>query len=94
MGLLTYNCKTCAVSTTEFVVIEQQQKTNTPYKYRHSDKFHFYAILIIEEKEWDTGFKIAHAMLVNIFLGGMQANFWGFLVCFCILAALRSIAGS
>ena len=67
VGLLTYNCKICAVSATEFVVIEQQQKTNTPYKYRHLDKFHFYAIFIKEEKERYTGFKIVYAMLVDFF---------------------------
>ena len=91
MGLLTYNCKICAVSATEFVVIEQQQKTNTPYKYRHLDKFHFYAIFIKEEKERYTGFKLVYAMLMDFFFL-MPTNFWEFLVCFCILAALRGIA--
>lgn len=70
------------MSATEFVVIEQQQKTNIPYKYRHSDKFHFYAILIIEEKEWYTGFKIVYAMLVNIFWGGCKLTSGGFLFVF------------
>ena len=58
VGLLTYNCKICAVSATEFVVIEQQQKTNTPYKTGIWTNFIFMPFSLKKKKNGTLGLKL------------------------------------
>ena len=81
VGLLTYNCKICALSATKFVVIEQQKLTHLTNTGIQTN--FIFMPFSLKKRERYTGFKIVYAMPVDFFFL-MPTNFWGFLVCFCI----------